>query len=608
MAKATKGSAGPRIAAEDPSTRDQTTATARHASKEPEVRSSPRKAPSAKSGPVRSGPVKKGRAKASPVKAGPVKAGPVKASPVKAGPVKASPVKVRPVKTTPAAPARSAPAKAAPTRAGSAKAGPAEPAASKTGTGRATRRAPRTSTVVQPDTAQVALTRTAPAKSESAALNATKPVAAKTETGAGIPKTIIQETPRLRSTVGARQTLTTSGEGVATITRDPGITPTVDRPAASDPVPVPSPTAADRSPLTPLAPLPPLTPPAPPFTPPFASPSTATGEAPPPMLFGGGEPKPSTGLPIILLPPYGDPVIEPPSVQDESAPATQKLLRRRRLTSVLAFVGIAAAVLMVGQIVRTSDGPSVTTIAPVASALAPAPLPGGGKAPTAESDTDATSGAATGATVPDPNSGDRPPVDTPDGTPTRDLGKNKAFRYAAGYGPVLGTAGTLRRFKVAVERTLEQGNAGDFADEIDEALGDSRGWTASRKLRFQRVPGSSEAEFTIYLAAPHTSKRMCAAGGLSTDTFTSCRLPGQVIINNDRWQDGTSDYDAPLRTYRAYTINHEVGHQLGHGHEACAGAGSPAPVMQQQTYGLKGCVANAWPYLDGKRNSGEPIE
>ena len=157
------------------------------------------------------------------------------------------------------------------------------------------------------------------------------------------------------------------------------------------------------------------------------------------------------------------------------------------------------------------------------------------------------------------------------------MNATSTFFFAPGYGPVLGTAGTLRRFKVAVEKGLGQGNGGDFADEIDRTLGDPRSWIAGRQFRLQRVPASAASEFTVYLASAKSSERMCNAGGLKTDGFTSCRLPGQVIINQDRWQDAVPDYDASLATYRAYAINHEVGHQLGYGHEACPAKGRPAP-------------------------------
>jgi hypothetical protein len=173
-------------------------------------------------------------------------------------------------------------------------------------------------------------------------------------------------------------------------------------------------------------------------------------------------------------------------------------------------------------------------------------------------------------------------------------------------GAILGTAGTLRRFRIAVENGInEDPNA--FAAMVDQVLGDPRSWIASGQFRLQRVPRSAPAEFTIFLASPATSETMCARGGLHTEKFTSCRLQGQVIINDARWLTAIPDYGASLEVYRAYAINHEVGHQLGHGHEACVGPGQVAPVMQQQTYGLRGCVANAWPFVNGQRYVGPPL-
>ncbi|MEV1159037.1 DUF3152 domain-containing protein [Micromonospora chokoriensis] len=180
------------------------------------------------------------------------------------------------------------------------------------------------------------------------------------------------------------------------------------------------------------------------------------------------------------------------------------------------------------------------------------------------------------------------------------------FTAADGETSVHGTDGPLRRYRVVVERGTGQ-DAEAFATRVDEALADPRSWIASGELRVQRVADAGAADFTIYLATPVTSERMCAEGGLTTERYTSCRLPGQVIINLARWMEAVPDYGASLDTYRTYVINHEVGHEFGELHEACPEPGEPAPVMQQQTYGLDGCVANAWPYLDGRRYAGDIV-
>ena len=182
------------------------------------------------------------------------------------------------------------------------------------------------------------------------------------------------------------------------------------------------------------------------------------------------------------------------------------------------------------------------------------------------------------------------------------------WAYADQQGPVLGGAGPIERFRVAVETGIPV-SVGEFAAKVQAVLGDPRSWTASGSLRLQEVPGNAPADFTIYLATRATSTRMCGAGGLDTDGYTSCRVPGRVIINLDRWEYSVPDYlraGVPLEEYRSYVINHETGHQLGHGHELCPGAGRPAPVMEQQTLGLHGCTANPWPYLNGHRYAGPP--
>jgi hypothetical protein len=117
------------------------------------------------------------------------------------------------------------------------------------------------------------------------------------------------------------------------------------------------------------------------------------------------------------------------------------------------------------------------------------------------------------------------------------------------------------------------------------------------------VGPASTYDFTVYLATPATRDTLCGDG---VDGYTSCRNGNRVVLNVARWAHSVPDYGAPLSTYRQYLVNHEVGHRLGHGHELCPGSGRPAPVMQQQTLGLHGCVANPWPYPKGIKYAGRP--
>jgi len=182
------------------------------------------------------------------------------------------------------------------------------------------------------------------------------------------------------------------------------------------------------------------------------------------------------------------------------------------------------------------------------------------------------------------------------------------FAYAPASPDALG-AGTapLKTYRVAVEDGVGSDPAG-FAQAVRQVLADPRGWTAGGDVRFQQVaPDAKQVGFTIMLASPATVDKLCAAGGVHTDGYLSCRLPGQLVINLARWLTAVPGYGAGLDEYRAYEVNYAVGRELGHTNESCPAPGRPAPVMQKQVLGLKGCTANGWPYRDGQRYSGPPV-
>lgn len=163
---------------------------------------------------------------------------------------------------------------------------------------------------------------------------------------------------------------------------------------------------------------------------------------------------------------------------------------------------------------------------------------------------------------------------------------------------VIGRAGRLFRFQLAIEGGIRGVDRTVFASFVRETYGAPQGWTAGGQYRFQQVGPGDAADFRLMLVTPATRDTYCGGG---FDQYTSCRIGDRVVLNVARWAKGVPNYGASLTAYRQYMINHETGHRLGHAHELCPGPGRPAPVMEQQTLGLHGCTAYSWPYRNGAR-------
>ncbi|WP_236632662.1 DUF3152 domain-containing protein [Bifidobacterium xylocopae] len=138
------------------------------------------------------------------------------------------------------------------------------------------------------------------------------------------------------------------------------------------------------------------------------------------------------------------------------------------------------------------------------------------------------------------------------------------------------------------------GNTTVFEQTVFRTLNDPRGWPRAG-ASFTRWSGGA-CDMVLVLAEPQYMRTFSPA----CSPEYSCRVGNQVIVNKVRW-DGGTDYwlgaGGDMGRYRVMVINHEVGHRLGHmdNEQTCAGAGQSAPLMQEQSMGLKGCKPNEWP-------------
>lgn len=102
-------------------------------------------------------------------------------------------------------------------------------------------------------------------------------------------------------------------------------------------------------------------------------------------------------------------------------------------------------------------------------------------------------------------------------------------------------------------------------------------------------------DFQIILTTPKTVFNKCRFRGLS------CADPRLkvVYVNRNRYLRGAVRSKLSLANYRAYIINHEVGHILGKVHTKCpcktGKCRVKVPVMNQATLGIGKCRPNHVP-------------
>lgn len=229
-------------------------------------------------------------------------------------------------------------------------------------------------------------------------------------------------------------------------------------------------------------------------------------------------------------------------------------------------------------------------------------------------------GEETSVIIGGPVSGKVPPSgELPEGGQFAEEGTGE-FRIVPGGTDQIGRP-TAERFTYSVDiedgvDTVDFGGDDAVARMVDATLGNPMSWTADGSVAFKRVD-SEEPTFRVSLTSPITVRANC---GYDIELESSCynSSTGRVYLNLARWIRGARSFQGDIGSYRQYLVNHEVGHAIGHPqHEPCPKDGALAPIMMQQSFGVRNgdihrldpegvvpdngdtCRYNAWPFPDG---------
>jgi hypothetical protein len=197
-------------------------------------------------------------------------------------------------------------------------------------------------------------------------------------------------------------------------------------------------------------------------------------------------------------------------------------------------------------------------------------------------------------------------------------------------------AGDVRWVSVAVEDGVTI-DAAAFKAYVISTLNANRGWGSGHAVQFVSTDGV--ADYRIVLASPYTAKVLCpdphrtkpagsfveasptpspapkpAAAATSTVSPSpgdaavspwSCAQDGVIVISSYDWTAGFPAYATDYAGSRAYFLNHQLGHLLGHNDVACAGGRANVMVVQEATLPA-GCTVNPWPNPDAAADYVDP--